>query len=46
MKAWLTGMVVGALAITAINKSKNSAKSMIKKGKRAIFRKFEQMLDM
>lgn len=46
MRALLTGMLVGAIAVTAINNKKNSAKSMIKKGKRAILKKFDEMLDV
>ena len=44
MRRILTGMVVGALAITAINKNKSSHR--FKKGKRAVMKKVEDMFNM
>lgn len=46
MKKLLAGIVVGLLAASAFDKSKTAAKSMIKKGKRAISRKFDEILDI
>ena len=43
MKSLLTGIVVGAIAISAIN---NKSKSFMKKSKKAIVRKFEDILNV
>lgn len=46
MKALLVGMIVGALAVTAITNNKSSAKSVLRKGKRAIIKKVDDMLNV
>lgn len=46
MKRLFTGMMFGALAATIINKRKSSTKSLMKKGKRAIIKKFDEMLNV
>ncbi|MGI6701485.1 MAG: hypothetical protein ACOX3U_03355 [Christensenellales bacterium] len=46
VKTLLAGMVIGALAVTAINKNKNQSKSMLKKGKRLIMKKVDDMLNV
>lgn len=46
MRRLLAGMIVGALAMSAINNNKSTTKSYMKKGKRAIMKKFDDVLNV
>lgn len=46
MKALFKGMIVGALVVTAMRNSVFSSKNIMRKGKRMLFKKVGEMLNV